>query len=386
MTEPRVAIAYDCLFPVNAGGGERVYRRLAELFVDRGSEVDYLTRRQWSGKPPPASFEIVGVWNGEIYDSGGTRTTASALAFAWALFRAFLRRRGDHDLVIVSALPVLNVFAVRLALLGSGTLLVSDWLEVWSARQWRAYSGAAVGTVAAILQRIGLRISRVHTANSEFTAERIRRYRPRAAPIVLGLVDLVGASSDTPGVPVDPPFVLFVGRHIADKRLSALPAALAEARRRIPDLRAIVVGSGPETSVAVAAAEKAGVADEIEFTGRVSDERLEQLFRTAAALVNPSAREGFGLVVAEAAAFGTPSVVVAGEDNAAAELVESGVNGVVASSVSSTDLGSAIVRAVEAGPALRAATLRWFETARVDRSLRVSVDRLLDTYRGISPR
>ena len=47
-------------------------------------------------------------------------------------------------------------------------------------------------------------------------------------------------------------------------------------------------------------------------------------------LVNPSAREGFGLVVAEAAADGTPSVVVAGEDNAAAELVIDGVNGFVA--------------------------------------------------------
>ncbi len=43
-----------------------------------------------------------------------------------------------------------------------------------------------------------------------------------------------------------------------------------------------------------------------------------------------SRREGYGLVVVEAAARATPSVVVAGEDNAATELIEEGVNGTIA--------------------------------------------------------
>ena len=49
-------------------------------------------------------------------------------------------------------------------------------------------------------------------------------------------------------------------------------------------------------------------------------------------LVLPSRREGYGLVVVEAAALGTPSVVVRGPDNAATELVEDGKNGFVAPS------------------------------------------------------
>ena len=47
-------------------------------------------------------------------------------------------------------------------------------------------------------------------------------------------------------------------------------------------------------------------------------------------LVLPSRREGYGLVVIEAAAHGTPSVVVADPDNAAVELVTEGVNGFIA--------------------------------------------------------
>jgi glycosyltransferase involved in cell wall biosynthesis len=375
MPEPRVAIAYDCLYPVQHGGGERVYRRMAELFVDRGSAVTYVTRAAWSpDAPPSAPFDIVSVWRGEIYDAAGTRTTGSAVAFASGLFRYFIRHRRDYDVVVVSALPVLNVFAVWLALAGSGARLVVDWLEVWPARTWRAYAGRLRGTVAWVLQRMAVGIGDVVTVNSGFTRDRFRRYRGGADPIVLGLVDLVGEDSGAALVAPTHPSLLFVGRHIADKRLDVLPAALAVARRHVPQLRLRVAGSGPETSRLLAAAESAGVSDAVELLGRVDDETLSRLFRDASVLVNPSRREGFGLVIAEAAAAGTPSVVVAGDDNAAADLVHDGVNGEVAASADAAVLGSAIVRVVEAGDVLRASTLEWFRNERADRGLARSVD------------
>ena len=74
----------------------------------------------------------------------------------------------------------------------------------------------------------------------------------------------------------------------------------------------------------------------------------------------PSVREGYGLVVIEAARSGTPSVVVAGADNAGVELVEEGVNGFVAPSGAPEELAAAIVRVHEGGPALRDATAAWF--------------------------
>ena len=52
----------------------------------------------------------------------------------------------------------------------------------------------------------------------------------------------------------------------------------------------------------------------------------------------PSSREGYGLVVVEASARGVPSVVVAGGDNAATELIAPGENGLVAPSASPEDL------------------------------------------------
>jgi glycosyltransferase involved in cell wall biosynthesis len=384
--EPRVAIAYDCLFPVNGGGGERVYRRLAEDLVGRGASVAYVTRAQWAADAPPrASFDLVGVWRGDIYDAAGTRRQSSAVRFALALFRHFVRHRRDYDLVVVAALPVLNVFAVRLALLGRPTTLVVDWLEVWGRRKWREYAGLAAGSVASLLQWLALRVRAVHTVNSRFTAARVRASRPGADPLVLGLVDLVGEQPSADAEGDRAPLVLFVGRHIPDKRLDVLPAAIAHARSAIPGLRARIVGDGPETDRVRAITAELGLDDDIDFLGRVDDDTLQRSFAEAAVLVNPSAREGFGLVVAEAAAAATPSVVVAGADNAAAGLIEPGVNGLVAADTSPAVLGDAIVEVVRGGAVLRRSTLAWFERERVERGLGRSIDELL-ARAGLSAR
>ena len=379
MARLRVAIAYDCLYPVNTGGGERVYRRMAELLVERGHTVDYLTRSQWVGDAPEASFRVVPVWTGEIYDDAGARLPGAAVGFARAVFSHLRRHRGDYDLIIVSALPVLNIFGARAALLGSRTHVVSDWLEVWSWRKWREYSGPLTGTVAFLLQYAGLRMTADLTVNSAFTSARVRRYRRRSSPLVLGLLDLAG----TPvagTVPVDPGLVLFAGRHIPDKQLTSLPAALVVARRSRGDAHLVVVGSGPETTRLREVVTASGLDGMVTIAGRVDDDELDRLMTSAAVLVNPSRREGFGLVVAEAAARGTPSVVVAGEDNAAAELVDDGVNGFVAPSSSAADLGSAIRSALDGGAALRTSTLEWFERARELQNLGRSVDELLARY------
>jgi glycosyltransferase involved in cell wall biosynthesis len=383
----RTAIAYDCLFPLNAGGGERVYRRIAELLVERGASVDYVTRRQWAaGDEPATGFSVVPVWSGEIYDAGGARTTSSAVAFAAALFRHFQQRRRDYDLVVVAALPVLNVFAVWLALLGSRSVLVVDWLEVWPWRKWRSYAGSVTGTIAFVLQFLAVRIGAIQTVNSSFTRERVLVYRKRADPVVLGLMDLVGAVPEASAARAGHPFAVFVGRHIPDKRITALPAAVVEARRVVPDLHAVVVGSGPETAALRERVHSLGLDEVFRVVGRVGDDELEALLRTASVLVNPSAREGFGLVIAEAAAHATPSVVVAGEDNAAADLLIDGVNGFVASNAEAVPLGEAIVRAVRAGEALRNSTLAWFTDERETNGLGASVDEVLARYRALSAR
>lgn len=94
-------------------------------------------------------------------------------------------------------------------------------------------------------------------------------------------------------------------------------------------------------------------------------------------LVNPSRREGYGLVVVEAAAFGTPVVLADDPGNASVELVTEDVNGFVAPSTDPAELGAAILRAVRGGPALRARTRAWYDDALVSRSIERTAENIL---------
>jgi glycosyltransferase involved in cell wall biosynthesis len=102
--------------------------------------------------------------------------------------------------------------------------------------------------------------------------------------------------------------------------------------------------------------------------------------RRALCHVLPSRREGYGMVVIEASAMGTPSVVVDDPDNAAVELVEEGVNGVIARSADAADLAAAVERVIAAGPALRESTADWFARNAQARSLESSLAIVAASY------
>ena len=95
-----------------------------------------------------------------------------------------------------------------------------------------------------------------------------------------------------------------------------------------------------------------------------------------------SRREGYGLVVVEAAARGTPSVVVAGEDNAATELIVEGVNGTIAPASDAQAIADAIVRVHDAGLALRESTAAGSRENAVRLSLESSLEAVLASYAG----
>ena len=376
-----IGVAYDCLFPYTTGGGERQYRAVAEELVREGRRVDYLTSRQWQGaEPDPETFGIVSVTGRlDLYDRDGVRRSSAALRYAFGLFRTLLRRRRSYDAVIVSGLPVLNVFAARAALLGSGTRIVVDYLEVWGRTQWLEYAGAVTGSVAWALQRAAIALTPIATCHSQLSARRLKSEGFRGDPLVSpGLIDTVHAPTPVAEA-TQPPFVLYAGRHIPDKRVESLPAAIEVARQAIPDLELVILGEGPSTP---GVASRAAGKDWIRMPGFVPEQTLEDLMGGASCLVNPSRREGYGLVVVEASGFGTPVVLVQDEGNASTELVTPDVNGFVAASTSPEDLAAAIAAAVTAGPDLRARTRAWYDDAVRTRTIKQTVKRILAVLDG----
>ena len=114
------------------------------------------------------------------------------------------------------------------------------------------------------------------------------------------------------GASRDPsPRILVLGRLVPHKRVEHVIAAAARLRSRHPGLTVAVVGDGWWAENLREAARSHGVADIVEFTGHVSeDEKARQVDR-AWVLALPSLKEGWGLVVMEAASRAVPAVAYA---------------------------------------------------------------------------
>jgi glycosyltransferase involved in cell wall biosynthesis len=142
----------------------------------------------------------------------------------------------------------------------------------------------------------------------------------------------------------------------------------------------VIFGDGPERAEVTRLVAELGFEEVVEVPGFVPRQRIDEALDHALCLVLPSRREGYGAVVVEAAARGTPSIVVNGPDNAAVEFIEEGVNGTVAPSSSANDLSAAIVRVHSAGQTMRESTAEWFTRNRDDLSLATSLDSVEAAY------
>ena len=381
----RICVVYDCLFPYTVGGAERWYRNLVQRLAADEHEVTYVTLRQWPrgerGEVPGVRVVAAGP-RMALYRGAGQRRIAPPLVFGAGVLWHLLRHGHRYDVVHTASFPYFSLLAAALVRPLRRYRLVVDWFELWSSEYWREYLGGAGGRAGAAVQGLCLRVRQHAFAFAELTAGRLRAAGLRGELTVLrGLY--AGATSPPAPVPAEA-LVVFAGRHIPEKRAPAVVPAVGLARAAIPGLRARVLGDGPERPAVLAAIAEEHLEAVVEAPGFVSTEEVERDLARALCLVLPSRREGYGLVVVEAAACGTPSVLVRDPDNAATELVEEGVNGFVAASAAPEDLAAAIVRIHSAGGELRASTAAWFAEHAAALSLDASLDAVAASY-GAAP-
>ncbi len=105
------------------------------------------------------------------------------------------------------------------------------------------------------------------------------------------------------------PVVLHVGRLKRYKATNHLLQAARLLKDRGLGFRAVIVGDGDDKPRLEALVAKLGIADVVQFTGFISEDEKVKWYRRAAVLVENSVKEGWGLIVMEANACGTPVVV-----------------------------------------------------------------------------
>jgi glycosyltransferase involved in cell wall biosynthesis len=380
----RICVVYDCLFPHTVGGAERWYRNLAERLAADGHDVTYLTLRQWRrGERAQIDARVRVITAGPamaLYTGDGRRRILPPLVFGLGVLVHLLREGGRYDVVHTASFPYFSLLAAAVLRPLRRYAVVVDWHEVWSRDYWREYLGRLGGEIGYLVQLLCARVPQRAFCFSRLHAGRLRGEGLRGEVTVLE-GEYAGPLTEPHPAPAEP-LVVFAGRMIREKRAVSGVAGVAAAIGRLPELRGVFFGDGPEREAVLRAIAASGAAERIDAPGFVAAEEVDRTLEHALCMLLPSRREGYGMVVVEAAARGTPSIVVAAEDNAATELIEEGVNGFVAASAEPEAIATAILRTHEAGLELRRSTAAWFAHNARRLSLESSLETVLASYAG----
>jgi glycosyltransferase involved in cell wall biosynthesis len=269
---------------VGGGGAVRVYE-IARRLSTKGHKITVL-----SGKFPGAENYSE---NGLSYRFVGRSINYIISTFSYAMGASgFVRRYGkDYDIIIEDFAPWNPVFSRFLA--KRPTVLHLNHREGLNMlKRW-----PVIGLPFFLLEKYYPRLFRNITALSEGTKRKIGIPGTVVVPAGISAGTITNESAVK-----DELFILYVGRlHIKNKGLDTLITAL----KRLGGIKLRFAGRGPDEEKLREMAK--GL--DVEFLGFVNEESKLDLLKRAGILVLPSRFEGWGIVVLEAAACGTASVV-----------------------------------------------------------------------------
>jgi len=148
----------------------------------------------------------------------------------------------------------------------------------------------------------------------------------------------------TPRAAEEASHLLFLGHLSGRKGVPELIAALASPKLRQLNWRATLAGGG-ETKAYHDMAKQHGISDRIAFPGWLDRPSVEKACQTATCIVLPSHAEGLAMAVLEGLSHGLP--VITTPVGAHAEVIETGVSGLLVPPGDITALAESLVKIIE---------------------------------------
>ena len=323
MNRLRVAIVSDALYPWHTGGKEFRYKHLFSLLPDQGLDIVVYSMKWWDEAPTPirtprGSLTYQSICRRVEMYNGRRRSIFQAVYFAVATLRLLTQR---FDVIEADHMPYLQLVPLRLVAWFKRVPLVITWHEVWGKETWKDYIGR-LGALAALIERCSVRLPNAIVSASSGTADKLIRMGARNVQVAPNTLDF-DQLSNIVSFPSSPD-LLFVGRLIEHKHADLAIEATKILLGRGLDVRLGIVGVGPEESRLREQADDAGIGDRVNFFMSLDSQgAVWSLIRGTKVLLAPSVREGFGMVVAESLALGTPVVCTEHPDNESRRLVSS---------------------------------------------------------------
>ncbi|MEA1962846.1 MAG: glycosyltransferase family 4 protein [Patescibacteria group bacterium] len=283
-----------------AGGAEVVNEELAKRLVADGHEVTFLVGSFLGCKKKETinGYKIIRL---------GNRYTVHFLAMIYYL----INLRGQFDLIIdeINTAPFFARFYSR-----KPTILFVHQLsrEIWFYEMIMPFS--LIGYLAEPIYLWLLRKSKAITVSKSTKNNLVKfGFKKENINIIsegIGLRPLQKLES-CQAIKYKAPTILSLGAFRAMKRTCHIVSAFESAKEKMPELKLIMAGDagGKYGKKVLDKISKSKYSGSIEVLGRVNKENKIKLMRKSHLICVTSVREGWGLVVTEAASQGTPAVV-----------------------------------------------------------------------------
>jgi glycosyltransferase involved in cell wall biosynthesis len=287
------------LTALDGGGAERVIINLARGFVDRGWQVDLLLVKVEGSYLSQVSSDI------NIVELGQKRLLLS-------IFSLIKYLQKERPIAIISALDtnVISIWARYLTSVSTQVIVTVHnnlSLESRNATQLKRkltakfarwfYPGA--DNIVAVSQGVAENLISIGLPKEKITVI----YNPI---VTSELKEKLQDTLEHPWfLPQQPPVILGVGRLTKQKDFSTLIKAFTLVRQQQP-VRLMILGEGEESSRLNSLIEELDISEDVILSGFVANPYI--YMKKAALLVLSSMWEGFGNVLVEAMAAGTPVV------------------------------------------------------------------------------
>lgn len=339
----RLALFPSAFFP-SLGGVEELSLRLAQSLQEQGHAVRVFTER-WP-RDLPATDEVEGVavrrFAFRVPDANGVKPKLTWLATHRATRSAVLRelREFGADVVHVQcvssavdyALPVAKKLGLPFVVTLQGELSM-DAAEIY-----QRVGGARRRMTRALREADAITACSRQTLEEAdvFYVERGGEPFGERGRVIYNGIDLK-SFENVKQMERNRPYVFALGRHVRQKGFDVLIEAMAGVAGG-HDL--VLAGEGPERGRLEALAAERGLAERVEFVGRLDAASVRRWMKGASVFVLSSRQEPFGIVNLEAMASGVP--VVATRVGGVPEFVDDGVVGILVEAEDSAGLGRAI--------------------------------------------
>jgi glycosyltransferase involved in cell wall biosynthesis len=301
------------------GGAERVMLSLAAGFTEQGLGVDLLVAQREGAylSQVPQSIHVIDL------------RAPRVLAALPALVRYLRREKPQAMLSALSHANVVAIWARSLARIPT-RLVVSEhnaphlWLEHATQRRARLLPALMRRTYRSADAIVAVSDGLANDLAASLCVDRSRVVRVYNPVITPQLSELAAEPLEHPWFAGgEPPVVLGAGRLTSEKDFETLIRAFAIVRRSRA-ARLLILGEGMKRAQLEASIERLGISADVALPGFVANPY--RYMRRAAVFVLSSRSEGFGNVLVEAMACGTP-VVSTDCPSGPREILEDGLHG-----------------------------------------------------------